>query len=190
MAKSPPKLKTKPPPLPSLTVDYFRRAQKGEKAAMADLFVRVRDRLNRFCLYLTGDRQSAQDLAQDAYVKVMENLKSLEDPNFFVPWLFRVTKNHFLDYVRSPRSRIHAGYQLLQYLPANTRNSELATQIAAALAQLKPRDRLLVLFIYLEGQSYADAAKWLGVTEEAVRGRLRRIREALRGDFFTIEKHL
>src|SRR5947208_2850728 len=99
------KPKAKPPPLPSLTTEFFERAQKGKAGAMDDLFERIHARLLVFCLYLTGNREHAKDLCQDAYVKVMEHIQSLDDPRYFMPWLYRITKNHFLDYVRSPKSK-------------------------------------------------------------------------------------
>lgn len=154
---------------------------------MSDLVKRIHDRLYRFCLYLTGNKQAAQDLCQEAYIKVLENIKTLDDPRFFVRWLFVITRNTFLDYVRSPKNKAAVDMEEVgHFLSGAGRKNEVLAQLMKSLDGLPAEDRLLVLMVYLEGQTYAEAAELAGLTEEAVRCRLFRIRKGFnRKDFFT-----
>src|SRR5438105_3035647 len=80
-------------------------AKKGHSDAMAALVEAAQPRLFRFCFYLTSDRPRAEDLCQEALVKALSNLKKLKEPARFLSWLFRATKNHFLDDLKAARNR-------------------------------------------------------------------------------------
>lgn len=57
--------------------------------------------VRRFIAKLVGDTWVADDLAQDTFIKVRENLKGLKDPSKLAPWIFRIARNRCLDHFRS-----------------------------------------------------------------------------------------
>ena len=57
--------------------------------------------VRRFISKMVGDQWIADDLTQDTFIKVQQNLKSLKDPSKLEPWIFRIARNRCLDYFRS-----------------------------------------------------------------------------------------
>lgn len=164
--------------------EQVRRAQEGDERALAFLIEATQERLYRFFLYLSANPQLSADLTQDTFIKVLENLHTLREPAGFVSWLLKTGKNLFLDHVRSPRSQEHAE---LESAPeselAVSRDLDLVVRIHRALERLEPEDRLVLLLVDLEEHSYAEAAKILGISENAVRSRLHRARQAFENEF-------
>jgi len=173
----------------NITAEFFRRAQQGDPEGTSELIKRIEGRLFRFCMYLTGNPQMAEDLCQDAYVKVLENIHSLSHPERFVGWLFLVTKNCFLDYIRSPKNKpaVNIADIELKERSREIAKDELYVQICQALKPLKTEERYILLLIYLEGRSYAEVAEIFGVTEESIRSKLRRLRGAFEKNFLSRE---
>lgn len=162
------------------TARFFVSARNGSEAELEHLVKRIQARLMRFCVFLTGNPVQARDLCQEAYVKLIENLRTLEEPKFFMTWLFRITKNIFLDYVRSPKNRPHADVDDLGDALSPVLTLESDVQLFEALAKLSGEDRLLLLMVHLEGCTYEETAEALGLPVSVVKGRLFRIRGALR----------
>jgi RNA polymerase sigma-70 factor (ECF subfamily) len=57
--------------------------------------------VRRFISKMVGDKWVADDLTQDTFIKVQENLSGLKDPSKLEPWIFRIARNRCLDYFRS-----------------------------------------------------------------------------------------
>ncbi len=174
-----------------LTTEYLIEAQQGNSDALSALAHRVHARLFRFCLWLTGNRAQAEDLYQDAFVKVMEHLHEIDTPTHFISWLYKVTKNQFLDYVRSAPHRKTVSIENirpLEFTPPG--QSELIYQLGYAFRQISAEQRYLFLLVYLEEHSYQEAGEILGISEDAVRLRLFKIRRVFRKDFFATESKL
>ncbi len=57
--------------------------------------------VRRFIFKMVGDQWIAEDLTQDTFIKVQQNLKGLKDPSKLEPWIFRIARNRCLDYFRS-----------------------------------------------------------------------------------------
>ena len=160
--------------------DLVQAAKDGDEHALSLLIERSQTRLHRFCLYLTGDLRLAEDLCQDAYVKVLEKLKSLRKAGDFQAWLYRTAKNLYID--RWRRAKRH------EPLPLDSVQESLGTQaepmpdlvleIRGALASLDPEDQALLLLIDQQGHSYKEAAEILGLSEAAVTSRIHRVRRA------------
>ncbi len=165
------------------TSRYFASARHGDRAELEMLVRRIEPRLFRFALFLTGSTNEARDLCQEAYVKLLENMDSLNEPRYFVTWLFTVTRNIFLSYVRSPKNRPHGVLADTLVGIETLRPGDYA--LLEALSRLPPEDRLLLLLVHLEGSTYEEAAEILKVPVARVRGRLYRIRQAMQRSLAT-----
>ena len=158
------------------------RLKSGDTSAQGELIELTQNRLYRFALYLSGNRELAQDLCQDCYMKVFKAIESMENPARFFSWLFRIAKNQFLDHCDSAGRQAPSFKEDLAKSFEDTPSGEdieLMIGVRAALTELEPEDRLLVLSVDLEGLSYAEAAELLGISEAAVRSRLHRARQLL-----------
>ncbi|MDX1621719.1 MAG: sigma-70 family RNA polymerase sigma factor [Nitriliruptorales bacterium] len=137
---------------------------------------------------LTGDPDEAQDLAQDVFVRVYRNLDKYE-PGTFDGWLYRVTKNMFLDRVRR-RRRFR-----MEPLPAEEWKQHegeapgpgdqleaglLRGDIEEALLELDPHFRTAVVLCDVQGLTYDEIAEATGWPVGTVRSRIHRGRKQLR----------
>ena len=155
-------------------------AQDGDRNAMSFLIENTQTRLFRFCVYLSRDNTLAEDICQEAYIKVLNKLKSLRDPKGFLPWLMKTAKNLYLDHIRSPRISRSVGIENLEKADPESKVGlpDLITEISTALSLLEPEDRLILLLIDQQRYSYTEAAKMIGISEAALTSRIHRIRKA------------
>src|SRR5438477_12817640 len=88
-------------------IEAYRASPAGPKAeALVDeLFRRYHSRVALWCFRITGDRESAADLAQDVFVKVFRNLDSFRGSARFSTWLYSVARNHCFTEVKSRSAR-------------------------------------------------------------------------------------
>lgn len=145
-------------------------------------------RVYRLAYRLTGNQHDAEDLTQDAFIRVFKSLHRFQ-PGTFEGWLHRITTNLFLDGARR-RQRIRfdglsdAGAERLvgrDPQPAQALDDHgLDHDVAAALARLSPAFRAAVVLCDIEGLSYEEVAEVLDVKLGTVRSRIHRGRAQLR----------
>ena len=138
---------------------------------------------------LTGDRDEARDLAQDVFVRVYRNLDRYR-PGTFEGWLYRITKNLFLDRVRR-RSRVRMEplpeedwRQPRDAGPGPAERAEedvLRGDLEVALSDLPPAFRTAIVLCDIQGLSYEEIAASTGWPIGTVRSRIHRGRRLLRG---------
>ena len=157
-----------------LSKEIVEAAQRGDSQAIRELIEATQTRLYRFSLVLCGDPARAEDLCQEAYLKAIANLNKVTKADSFVPWLFQVTRNLFLDQVRSTRETA----SLTEKMDKRTapENAEYYA-VHQVLAQFEEVDRWLLMLIDMEEYTYREAGLMLGLTEDAVRSRLFRLRK-------------
>jgi len=137
---------------------------------------------------LTGDDEEARDLAQDVFVRVYRNLDKYE-PGTFTGWLYRVTKNLFLDRVRRrKRYRMEPlpdddWQQPVETSPGPADRLEqglLRGDIERAIVTLPPTFRTAVVLCDVQGLSYDEISEATGWPLGTVRSRIHRGRKLLR----------
>ncbi len=134
------------------------------------------DDIFRFLLAWTNDWAAAEDLAQDAFLKLWGHRNGLDWDRPVLPWLIIVARRLATDRFRSLRRRIlplHSG----QSLDETSRVRWL--DVRAALSKLSALERAALLLTAAEGWSYADVAEALGTTSGALRAAVSRAREKL-----------
>jgi RNA polymerase sigma factor (sigma-70 family) len=145
-------------------------------------------RVYRLAYRLTGNRQDAEDLTQDVFIRVFRSLDTYE-PGNFRGWIHRITTNLFLDRVRR-KSRLRMdgfGDGAEERLPSHEVLPEYAVHdanfdpdIEAALASLSDEFRVAVVLCDIEGLSYEEISDVLGIKLGTVRSRIHRGRTQLR----------
>ena len=83
--------------------DLIRHAARGAVEAYNLLVSRWEKRVYNYLLRLTSNREDALDLAQDVFLKAYQNLRKLEDPGRFGPWLYRIAHNEAYSMFRRRR---------------------------------------------------------------------------------------
>ena len=169
--------------LVNTTARYFQAAQREGGGALEEFVERVNQRLFSFCLSLTGNKEAAEDLRQELYVKLLKHIKDLRDPNAIIGWLYAIAKNHFFDYCRKKKNKPTSPlFDLPESLATLTPDFEGGVEVLKLMEQLTPEDRFLVTLVYVEGCTYEETADVMGegITVEAVRSRVYRVKKLLR----------
>jgi RNA polymerase sigma-70 factor, ECF subfamily len=164
-------------------------SERAEPApTLDDIAHRYGDTVYTMAYRLTGDRDEARDLTQDVFVRVYRNLDRYR-PGTFEGWLYRITKNLFLDRMRR-RARVRMEplpdeewRQPPEPDPGPAERVEagvLRGDLETALQQLPPTFRAAVVLCDVQGLSYEEIAESTGWPIGTVRSRIHRGRRALR----------
>jgi RNA polymerase sigma-70 factor (ECF subfamily) len=181
--------------------ELARRLMAGEPEAF-DRFVEVfRRKIFQYSLQMCGQREDAEEVAQDTLLKVFENFDQLREPERVRAWVFRIARNACL---MKRRKSVFAPTQELsleEFLPPVDQESgrrrleiadwsalpdnevlrgELRQVIQTAIAELPELYRTVILMRDVEELSTAETAQVLDTNEEVVKTRLHRARLAVR----------
>lgn len=166
------------------------RVAQGDKKAFAVLFDRYHASVARFALRFVGDRERAEELTQDIFVKVYQSARAYKPTALFRTFLFRVATNHCLNERRrgeykvvhvstSPQEQ-EEGPELEVAAAEGERpdqalaGRELERVVASALAGLSERERVAFTLCRFEGLAYREIAEALGASEAAVKSLIHR----------------
>jgi RNA polymerase sigma-70 factor (ECF subfamily) len=137
-----------------------------------------------------GDRATAEDLAQDTFVKAYLNLSAFDSTRRFSSWLFRIAHNTAIDAIRRSRAAVvvpHDSAEIeslsdaasAETIPDPAETAALGRALQEALGALRPEHRAAVMLRYEEGLSFEDIAHVLGVAEATARSFVHRARKQL-----------
>lgn len=176
-------------------VDYERlvpAAAHGDAEAYGELVTGTSPLVSSIALAIVRDLELSRDVAQDVFLSVWRDLKTLRNPASFLPWVRQVTRNRAKAALRT-RSRwwkLGLPGTLDELLPVAMDPSPTAAErmivdeesraLADALSALPEETREVLTLFYREDQSVAQVSALLGLSEPAVRKRLSRARELLR----------
>jgi len=163
-----------------------RLCLRGDGPSWEELVRRHTRRVYNLCYRFTGNTASAEDLSQEAFIRVYRTLPSYQSAQgAFTTWLTSVTRNLLVDhYRRTRRDRLTDSIDTMPQFeerpsPARTPDSlaqasELSGQVQQALAQLSPELREAVILRDLQGLDYEEIRVVLGVPEGTVKSRINR----------------
>ena len=154
-------------------------ARAGSREAAAELFARHWPRAWRMARTVTGRRDMADDVAQDAFERAFAALGRFDRRRPFGPWLHRIVVNRSLDLLRSERRLI--GSEALDRIEGEWRDrAGEDRELLAAVAGLSPQRRVVLVLRYGLGYSPAAIADLLGLPVGTVHSRLARALDDLR----------
>jgi RNA polymerase sigma-70 factor (ECF subfamily) len=167
----------------------LQQAQEGDRAAFATLVQRYWDRLYRWLYNMCHDRHSAEDLAQETFLKAFAHIARFRPGTNFAAWLFRIAHNNFANLYRSQtRQRGRQREALTEDVPAPDSNPleealsrESVQELGRAIAELPSDYRSALLLRVEEGMSFRQIAEVLELTEETARWRVFKARKQLLG---------
>ncbi len=129
---------------------------------------------------ILGDRHLAEDAAQRAFAKAAVKLPQLKNENRFAGWLAVICRNVAKDMARN----VGAGLRVcptedLSMIAAKSRNDDTTETIREAISKLSASARELIFLRYYDGMSYEQISAVLGISEQAINGRLRRAKKKM-----------
>lgn len=175
------------------------RALEGDESAYGELLERFRRPVFSLIYRMIGDREQAEDLAQESFVKAFNNLDSYNPSYRFSSWLFKIANNHAIDHLRRARlstvsihgspHAVNAEREEETRIVLESRDEspeqemlalELGSEIEQAIAGLRPEYRTAVILRHIENRPYEEIAEIMEVPIGTVKTFLHRARAELR----------
>jgi RNA polymerase sigma-70 factor (ECF subfamily) len=156
-------------------------ARRGSRDAAAELFTRHWRAAWRAAYVITGRRELADDVAQDAFERAFGALSRFDERRPFGPWLHRIVVNRCLDLLRTER-RLVGGDAELERLESHDA-ADGDRELLEAVARLSLQRRVAVVLRYGLGYTPTAIGELLGIPTGTVNSRLARALEELRADY-------
>ena len=167
--------------LPQVGADVVRRAQRGDERAYGAIVDAYRLPVFNYVLRTVGDRELAEDLTQEVFLRVWRSLPNFGHRAQLSTWLFQVAKNVILDSVRARESRPRTTELVAELTPAITdvsaEQAETIRELWGAVERLSLDLRTALLLRDIVGLSYNEIAEALDVNLTTVKWRIYKARE-------------
>jgi RNA polymerase sigma-70 factor, ECF subfamily len=157
----------------------IREAQRGSGEALAALYARHWEPAQRAAFLVVHDAGAAEDIAQEAFLAAVDSLDRFDRRRPFAPWLHRIVVNRAIDWGRREALRASAGDPDERAAPSHA-DAPMAGELMAALAQLPPEQRAVVVLRYLLEYTPGEIGRMLELPRGTVNSRLRRGLDRLR----------
>jgi len=180
--------------------DVVALAQRGRDAAYRELVKRYERPVFSLVFRMVRDRELAEDLTQDAFIKVLQHIDRYRPEFKFSSWLFKIANNVAIDHLRrrqldtvsmdgSPHALTSDAVESTSFDVSVREESalermeakELGSAIETAIAQLRPEYRSCILLRHVEDKSYEEIAATLDLPLGTVKTYIHRARHELRG---------
>lgn len=160
----------------------LRKAQRGDERAFSVLVQAYERPVYNYIVRLVGNRDLAEDLTQEVFLRVYQGLPGFSLRSRFTTWLFQVTKNRVLDELRTLERRPRAVVALddippLEVLDQPLERTETIDALWRAVDALNVDLKMALLLRDVVGLSYAEIADALEVTLATVKWRIFKARE-------------
>jgi RNA polymerase sigma-70 factor (ECF subfamily) len=179
--------------------DIVALARAGEEAGYRELIRRYERPLFSLLYRMVRDRELAEDLAQETFVKALNAIESYRPEFKFSSWIFKIANNAAIDHLRrreldtlslegSPHAETPEAIEATALQIGDRQESpldavearELGGQIEAAIARLRPEYRACILLRHVEGRAYEEIAEILNLPLGTVKTYIHRARNELR----------
>lgn len=165
---------------------WIKEVLKGNKQAYAHIINKYKNPLYATILRMTKNPQDAQDLVQEAFIKVYSQLEKFEQKGSFSSWLYRVAINHCMDEFRKKSYTI----KKVEMDEGNTVNpnhpeivflkKEKNRQLERLIATLPEDERMIILLRYVNELGYREISEMMDISLTNVRNKLHRAKKKMR----------
>ena len=167
---------------------YIERILAGDTSCFASLFDRYGKQVYAWVCRVIQNREDAEELTEDVFVKAFQHLESFRGESDFLTWLYRIAYNLSISAVRKKKVEYLAiedsqlsnvSKEIIQDQLGQTDSSERLDLLDWALEQLPPDDRALILLFYKEDKSIEELAQITGLSIANIKVKLHRTRKKL-----------
>ena len=177
--------------MPDNQLELIKKAKKGDKNAFGDIYRLFLTKIYRFVFYLVSDKDLAEDITQDTFVRAWKYLPNFsQERGTIQAYLFAIARNLVIDTKRKKKEfPLYDSYALKLEAKENS-ESKLITEdtkdvVQDALSKLEYDEKEVVILRYFEDLSYTEIAKVLkkeeGLLRVKVHRALKKLREHLKG---------
>jgi RNA polymerase sigma-70 factor (ECF subfamily) len=165
----------------------MQRVRAGDEEAFAEIVDRYKNSLVNYVTHLVRSRDRAEEIAQDAFVRLFHKAAQYRDQQKLGPYLFRIATNLVVSGIRREKRwtlllpRLRAGTPQSAAAPdAELTSGEIRSQVSAALEKLPVHFRAPLVLFEMEEWSYEQIGAALGLRPGTVKSRISRARDLMR----------
>src|ERR1022692_2049338 len=175
--------------------ELVKRARQGDLSAYDDLVRRYQERIYATLYHMTSNHEDANDLAQEAFIKAFQALKSFKGGSSFYTWVYRIAVNKTINFLKQRKNRSQMSLDDLDFNAEHDPDlvalisdktprrevalAELQEKLNAAMQKLSESHRLVVTLHDVQGLSHEEIAKIMECNVGTVRSRLFYARQQL-----------
>jgi RNA polymerase sigma factor (sigma-70 family) len=167
---------------------YIELVIQGETAAFAPLVNRHKDLVFTIAMNITRNREDAEEVAQDVFLKAFQKLAGFRKESGFATWLYRIAYNEAITKIRKSKIKtLELEEEIMEIVPVEELEDDIAgldeheqkQVIAKILDKLPEIDRVLVTLFYLNNQPITEIVQVTGLGESNIKVRLHRVRKKI-----------
>ncbi|MCK9320895.1 MAG: RNA polymerase sigma factor [Bacteroidales bacterium] len=165
--------------------EIIEGCKKGKPKAQKALYDMFAGKLFSLSLRYCKSREDAQDVFQEAFVKVFNNIQKYEDFGSFEGWMKRIFVNHALNFYRYSKANMYVSTNDID-IPYEDKDNDAYidnyknNEIIKAIQKLPSNQRLVFNMVEIEGLSYEEVASFLDVKEGTIRSQNSKAKANLR----------
>tara|TARA_Y100000768_G_scaffold162420_1_gene121494 strand:- start:275 stop:859 length:585 start_codon:yes stop_codon:yes gene_type:complete len=177
--------------------ELVRKSQLGEKDAFEQLVIRHQELVFSLAYKLTGNREMANDVAQEAFIRAWKAIEKFRGDSTFSTWIYRITVNTAWTLRKKARKHntlnIEDTYEPIVIDEKKDPelvaiNSDLSSVLINALDKIPIEQRIIVELKNIEGRSHKEIADYLDISVTAAKVRLHRAHQRLRQILEEVER--
>ena len=177
--------------------ELVRKSQLGDKAAFEQLVIRHQDLVFSLAYKLTGNREMANDVAQEAFIRAWKAIEKFRCDSTFSTWIYRLTVNTAWNLRKKAKKHntlnIDDTYEPIVIDEKKDPelvaiNSDLSSVLINALDKIPIEQRIIVELKNIEGRSHKEIADYLDISVTAAKVRLHRAHQKLRQILEEVER--
>jgi RNA polymerase sigma-70 factor (ECF subfamily) len=169
-------------------MELVRRARRGDLEAYDELVRRYQERVYATVYHMTANHEDANDLAQEAFIKAFQALKSFKGGSSFYTWVYRIAVNKTINFLKQRKNKAQMSLDDLDFNAEHDPDlvalisdktprrevglAELQEKLNAAMQKLSESHRLVVTLHDVQGLSHEEIGKIMDCNIGTVRSRL------------------
>jgi len=174
----------------NLILAWVKETQNGNTEAFSQIYHHLKNRLFSLAYRYTYNREAAEDILQETFIKIYSKMSTINQPETFLPWAYRVTINTALSYLRRHRKYFHSTISQEEREieiedttgidSLNNSEALLRQTIEAAIRSLPPGLKTIFLLHDVQGFTHEEIAAILGCTVGTSKSQLFKARVKIR----------
>ncbi|RIV27482.1 RNA polymerase sigma factor [Fibrisoma montanum] len=166
-------------------LDLLRACQRNDPRAQTALYHRFRGRLMGLCRRYARSRPEAEDMFQEGFIRIFQQLHTIEQPDRLLPWMKRVMVNTAINiYHKNHRLLAETDYDAAQDMGTDDHLDTLARlsadELVLLVQDLPDGYRMVFNLHVVDGFNHPEIAQMLGISEGTSKSQLARARAALK----------
>lgn len=152
----------------------------NKKRIFTEIYQKYSIGISKLCYGYCGDSNLADDLLQDTFIAVWNNLDTFRGEAQFSTWIYRIAVNTCLLNIRKKKLKmVEASEEIMKAIPEiNSDKEHQVNHLYKSISKLKETDRVIIMLV-LEEKTYPEIAKITGFKENNLRVKIHRIKKEL-----------